>query len=75
MRREDVCTSVLYVLENAGRAFLCLPGSNENPLSILKYIDESWTPYIDGLLPHMMFDENSYFFIAMEAGNIQQLAE
>src|SRR6218665_2655754 len=28
---------------------------------IILQCNGSWTPYIDGLLTHMMFDENNYF--------------
>jgi len=28
---------------------------------IILQCNESWTPYIDGLLAHMMLDENNYF--------------
>src|SRR6218665_3940438 len=45
-----------------------LPRSQRKPIFLIEVYrriilqcNGSWTPYIDGLLPHMMFDESNYF--------------
>src|SRR6218665_1568415 len=62
---KDIC---IYVCTTKNWGILVLARSQLKPIfrievyrRIILQCNGSWIPHIDGLLSHMMFDENNYF--------------